>query len=168
MTTSDSVTVSTLVAVDPATAFSIFTGEIGVWWRPKVRRLFRKDRDGTMNFEPGAGGRLLEVYPGQPDQPFEVGRVLAWEPPGRLVFEWRQHGFAPHEVTQVEVRFEAERGGTRVTLEHRGWDSLPADHPARHGYTGGAFTSMIGLRWADLLTALRSHAARPATGPGDV
>ena len=68
--------------------------------------------------------------------------------------------------TEVEVRFEPApldtRAGTRVTIEHRGWDALPADHPARHGYTGNAFTSMIGLRWADALTAVRYACAQPA------
>jgi hypothetical protein len=77
--------------------------------------------------------------------------------PRRLVFAWRPAGFAPHEPTEVEVRFEPAERGTRVTVEHRGWDALPAVHPSRHRYTGGAFTSMIGLRWADLLTAMRSR-----------
>jgi hypothetical protein len=158
MSTSDSVTVTTVVATDPDRAFALFTGEIGEWWHPKVRNLFRTGPPGVMTFEPGPAGRLLEVYPGDAQPPFEVGRVLVWDPPGRLVFEWRQGSFAAGEVTEVEVRFKPTRRGTRVTLEHRGWDSLPPDHPARHAYTGEAFTSMIGLRWADLLTAMRWHA----------
>ena len=71
-----------------------------------------------------------------------------------------QTGIAPHEVTHVDVRFEAVSSGTRVTLEHRGWDALPLDHPARHGFSGSAFTSIIGLRWADLLTAFRAFNPR--------
>jgi hypothetical protein len=85
----------------------------------------------------------------------KIGRVLAWDPAQRLVFEWRQEGFSTADRTEVEVRFEAVSAGTRVTVEHRGWDALAADHVARHGYTGNAFTSMIGLRWSDALTALR-------------
>lgn len=161
MNTAEIVTVTTVVAVDPATAFSVFTEEIAEWWKPKVGHLFRKDRTGAMKFEPGPGGRLLEVYADAPNEPFEIGRILTWAPGEHLVFEWRQDGFAPHEVTEVDVRFEAVKSGTRVTLEHRGWDALTLDHPARHGYHGEAFTSMIGLRWADLLTALRAHAAHP-------
>jgi uncharacterized protein YndB with AHSA1/START domain len=149
----DCVTVSTVVAVDAVTAFAIFTQETGAWWRPRVK-LFRDDRQGTLRFD---NGRVLEVY--SDGEPFEVGRVLAWEPPRRLLFEWRQSDFAPGERTEVEVRFEAAPRGTSVTIEHRGWDALSAVHPARHGYTGNAFTSMIGLRWGDLLTAFRTAAS---------
>lgn len=157
MSNTDAVSVTTVVAVDPATAFAAFTEEIEMWWRPRVKRLFRQDRAGVMKFEPGPGGRLIEVHDDAPGEPFEVGRVLAWVPGQRVMFEWRQGDFGPNDVTEVDVRFEAVKNGTRVTLEHRGWDKLPANHPARHGYTGDAFASMIGLRWADLLTALRSH-----------
>lgn len=90
------VRVTTVVALDPAAAFAVFTGEIGAWRKPRVR-LFRGDRDGTLRFEGGAGGRLVEVY-GDGDAPFEVGRALAWQPGERLVFEWRQRsrcGFRP-------------------------------------------------------------------------
>jgi uncharacterized protein YndB with AHSA1/START domain len=163
MNTSERVRVTTVVAVDPVTAFSIFTEEIGAWWKPKVKPLFRRNRTGTMKFELGANGRLLEVYSDAPDEPFEVGRVLAWEPGELLAFEWRQADFGPNDVTQVEVRFQAVKNGTRVTLEHQGWETLPPEHPARHGYSGEAFTNMIGLRWGDLLTVFRAHAS-PASG----
>ncbi|HLJ50166.1 MAG TPA: SRPBCC domain-containing protein [Bryobacteraceae bacterium] len=157
MKANETAVVTTIVAVDQATAFSVFTNDIGAWWKPKVKDLFSKNRRGTMKFEPGPTGRLLEVYADAPDQPFEVGRVLVWQPPERLVFEWKQENFNPGESTEVEVRFEPVARGTRVTLEHRGWDALPPGHPARHGYSGDAFTSMMGLRWADLLTSYRSR-----------
>jgi uncharacterized protein YndB with AHSA1/START domain len=152
--------VTTVIAVDPATAFAVFTEEIGAWWRPKVRDLFREGRTGVMKFEPGPNGRLVEVYADAPEDLFEVGRVLTWIPGERLVFEWRQRGFRPRDMTHVEVRFEAVEQGTRVTLEHRGWDSFPPEHPARHGWTGEAFVSMIGLRWGDQLTSLAAHLSR--------
>jgi len=60
----------------------------------------------------------------------------------------------------VEVRFQAVDGGTRVTLEHRGWGALRADHPVRHGLEGEAFGSMIGLWWAELLQSLGRRARR--------
>src|SRR5262249_31100479 len=103
-------------------------------------------------------GMLLETY-GE-GEPFMIGRVLVWEPARRLVFEWRQEGFAPGERTEVEVQFEPALRGTRVTIEHRGWDAFAASHPARHGYTGSAFTGMIGLRWGDALTAFRQATSR--------
>jgi uncharacterized protein YndB with AHSA1/START domain len=90
--------------------------------------------------------------------------VLAWEPGRRLVFEWRGKSFAPGERTEVEVRFEPVEGGTRVTLEHRGWEALGDDHPVRHGLRGPAFTDMIGLWWGELATSFRVYVAkRPVT-----
>jgi hypothetical protein len=58
----------------------------------------------------------------------------------------------------VEVRFDPVRGGTRVTLEHRGWASIRGDHPVRHGEEGAAFIRTIGLWWGELLTSLRERA----------
>ena len=157
MTTKETVRVTTVVAVDPHTAFSVFTEEIGAWWRPKIANLFHEGLVGVMKFEPGPNGKLMEVYPDAPNDPFEVGRVLEWNPGKRLVFEWRQRGFGPKDVTEVEVLFEATETGTRVTLEHRGWDKLPRNHPARHGWSGQAFVTMISLRWGDQLTSLLAH-----------
>ena len=151
----DCVTVSTVVAVSPAHAFQVFTEGIAFWWKPKARGLFRAGQTGTLAFR---DGRLLAIYP--QGEPFEIGRVLAWEPAERLVVEWKQEGFAAEDRTEVEVLFEPVTAGTRVTVKHRGWDSLPANHPARHGYTGDAFLSMIGLRWADALVGHASACPR--------
>ena len=74
----------------------------------------------------------------------------------RLVFEWRQGQLRPGDVTS-EVVFEADKKGTRVTIEHRGWDTLPLNHPARHGCGGEVFTSAIGLRGQ--IDCLKAHAA---------
>ena len=160
MTNDDSVTVTTRVALDPATAFEVFTEEVDLWWRQGPRFRAGLGRKSVMRFEPGVGGRLLEIYDEDRDDAFELGRVRVWEPGTRLVFDFRARNFAPGQTTEVEIRFEAEAGGTRITLEHRGWASIPADHPARHGHVGGAFTAMIGLFWADLLVSARAHAAK--------
>ena len=157
MSGSDRVSVTTLVAVDPAAAFAVFTGETDRWWRRGPRFRFGGETRGVLSFEPGPGGRLLERYGDAGAEVFEVGRVLVWEPGSRLVFQWRIRDFAPGECTEVEVRFEPAESGTRVTLEHRGWSGLRRDHPARHGLDGPAFRAMIGLRWGELLTSLRAH-----------
>jgi uncharacterized protein YndB with AHSA1/START domain len=155
--------VTTYVAVDPIAAFEVFTRETDLWWRRGPRHRFGRARRGVLHFEPGTGGRLFEEYDdGEQPELFEVGKVLAWEPGARLLFEWRILNFAPGERTEVEVRFEPTDGGTRVTLEHRGWSALPEDHPARHGLTGEAFTSMIGLWWGEILTTLRVYISAKA------
>jgi hypothetical protein len=83
-----------------------------------------------------------------------------WKPGDRLVLSWRNENFEPDQVTEVDVRFEPVVGGTRVTLVHRGWDSLPAGHEARHGLEGRAFSGMIGGWWGELAMSFRSRAAR--------
>lgn len=157
----DRVAVTTVVAVDPATAFEVFTDEVDAWWKRGPRFRWRPGQDGTMRFEPGVGGRLMEVYDDTGDDIFEVGRVLVWKPADRLVFEFRARNFEPDQITEVEVRFEAVDQGTRVSVEHRGWESLPEDHPARHGLKGPAFHSLMGVWWADLLGAIRFHLEPP-------
>jgi hypothetical protein len=54
-----------------------------------------------------------------------MGRIVAWEPGARLVFEYRSVFLPPEPLTEVEVRFEPIPAGTRVVLEHRGLDLLP-------------------------------------------
>jgi uncharacterized protein YndB with AHSA1/START domain len=157
----DEATVTVSVAVAPTQAFRAFTEEIDQWWGrgPKFRLAGRQP--GTLEFEPRAGGRLFETFEtASGPQLVEFGRIKVWNPPARLVFEWRNANFAPGEVTEVEVRFEATERGTRVTLHHRGWAALRAGHPARHGLEGAAVSRFIGLWWGELLGSLREHLVR--------
>ena len=149
----ESTRVTTTVAVDPLTAFEVFTEETDLWWRRGPMYRGATGPSGKIQFEPGEGGRLVEID--DDGDEFEIGRILAWTPGERLVFEWRGREFGPDDLTEVEITFERVAAGTRVVLEHRGWEKVPGDHPARHGFEGGALGAMIGLWWAELLTALR-------------
>jgi mannose-6-phosphate isomerase-like protein (cupin superfamily) len=120
------VSVTVEVAVDPAAAFAIFTEEIGQWWRPGPINWNDSRRAVGIRIEPGVGGRWLEVYNQATGEGFECGRILVWEPGVRLIFLYRDAGRVIDD-TEVEIRFEAIDGGTRVTLEHRGWDKLLPD-----------------------------------------
>jgi len=61
----------------------------------------------------------------RPDGDYAIGRVLRSAPPVELVFGWRPTSFEPHQTTEVRVRFESVGDETRVTIEHKGWDSNP-------------------------------------------
>lgn len=122
----DAVVVTIEVGVDPATAFAIFTEEIGRWWRPGPINWNNSRQAVGIRIEPGVGGRWIEVYDEQTGEGFEQGRITLWEPGARFACVYRDAG---HEIdgTEVEVRFEPVAGGTRVTLEHRGWEQLAAE-----------------------------------------
>lgn len=152
----DAVTVSVTVRTDPATAFAIFTEESDLWWRRGPRFRVAGRHPGTLWFEPGVGGRLLESFE---NRLVVMGAITAWEPPVRFAFQWRASNFAEGESTDVEVRFEEYGGGTKVTVHHRGWAKVREDHPVRHGQEGSAFIRMHGLWWGELMTSLREHVA---------
>ncbi len=158
MSAADAVTVSIEVAVTPAVAFDVFTEDVDAWWQRGPRYRFLPPYAGVLRLERGVGGRLLHLRDADDADPFVVGHVQVWEPPERLVFSWRLPNFAPHQTTEVELRFEPVTEGTRVTLTHRGWDGVPDAHPARHGHVGRAFVLFKGHWWADVLGAAKRHA----------
>ncbi|MGH9034045.1 MAG: SRPBCC domain-containing protein, partial [Acidimicrobiia bacterium] len=114
------------VPVDPATAFTVFTEEIDTWYQRGPHSWRYPDRALGIRIEPGVGGRVLEVHDATSGDGFAFGRITAWEPGSRFVFADLVSS-APPDLTEVEVRFEALGEGTRVTLEHRGLDLLPAE-----------------------------------------
>jgi uncharacterized protein YndB with AHSA1/START domain len=119
------------VAVDPVTAFQIFTDEIGDWYQSGPHSWNDPERAVGIRFEPGVGGRWIEVWDEATGEGYELGHVRAWEPGERLVVSYRNVRLPPTVETEIEVRFEPTAGGTRVTLEHRGLEALPADELAR-------------------------------------
>jgi len=163
--TGDSARISVSVAVPPPLAFEIFTEEIDRWWRRGIKFRHAGARAGFLRLEPELGGRLFESIDGAAGaHVVEVGRVRLWEPPHRLAFTWRNASFAPHEQTEVDVQFSPISAGTLVTVTHRGWSSLRADHPARHGLHGGAFAGMIGFWWGEQMSSLRGVCAERRLG----
>lgn len=155
----DQAKASVLVEVPLAEAFRIFTEEIDTWWRGGLRYRIGRQRS-VFRLEPRLGGRLFESFEtASRSKVCETGRVTTWEPPTRLVLEWRAVNFAPDEKTEVEVLFEPSRSGTRVTVLHRGWSRIRGDHPVRHGAPSSAFIARMGLWWGSLLSALREHVA---------
>lgn len=150
--------VAVRVPADPATAFALFTEDIGAWWQPSELFQITPRGDGRLAFEPGPGGRLYTVL--DDGEIFEIGRIMAWEPGRRLVFQWRQANFDPNQATEVEIRFEAVGGDTRVSVEHRAWDTIPKDHASRHGFPEAATLARVADWWRDSLSALSIQAKR--------
>lgn len=151
------VLVALRVGASPERAFEVFTRDIGLWWRPNPMFAFTPREPGAMSFEPGPQGRLVETRAG--GRVFEVGKVRVWSPPTRLVFGWRQATFSADQDTEVEVRFEAVGPETRVTVEHRGWDTVPVAHVARHGFPDTVFLRRHGEWWRALLAAFQASMA---------
>jgi uncharacterized protein YndB with AHSA1/START domain len=157
---SSKILVALRISASPEAVFDAFTDDIALWWRPNSLFAFTPRSPGVMAFE---DGRLVERLP--TGKVFEVGKVRTWERGQRLVFGWRQAAFTPDMDTEVEVRFEAvEDGQTRVTVEHRGWDSVPAPHVARHGFPDTVFLRRHGEWWRALLAGLASRANSVQTG----
>jgi uncharacterized protein YndB with AHSA1/START domain len=156
----DQARVSVLVAVPPGEAFRVFTDEIDQWWRRGLKYRVAGTQRGFIRLEPGVGGRLFESFErGGETRVVDTGRVTAWDPPSRLVFEWRSVTFAPAERTEVEVTFDASPSGTLVTVTDRGWSALRPDHPVRHGQDVAGFVRMMGMWWGELMESMRLHIA---------
>ncbi|MCA9671502.1 MAG: SRPBCC domain-containing protein [Myxococcales bacterium] len=165
MTTPDSATATTLVRVAADKAFRIFTEAIDRWWRRGPRYRHGLTRSGTLAFEHDSGDDTRRLVERSGETIALVGRVTRWQPGELLAFEWHAPDLAEFpETTEVVVRFAAEgEGCTRVTIEHRGWSALAADHPARRDLSGEAFSSMVGLYWGDLLVRFVAAATADAT-----
>jgi hypothetical protein len=147
--------VSLRVKTSPAWAFEIFTRDIALWWTRSMLFQFTPRSPGTLAFEPHQGGRFTETLAN--GTVFEIGRIRVWKPGERLVFGWRQATFEPGQDTEVEVTFEAVGAETRVTVIHRGWDSVPPAHVARHGFPDSIFLRRHGEWWQVLLARLERH-----------
>ena len=157
---SSKVLVALRVKAAPERAFAVFTTEIGQWWRPNGMFHFTPRSPGMIALEPGENGRLTETLAN--GKVFEIGKVRAWEPPHRLVVGWRQATFTPDQDTEVEVRFEAVGDETRVTVEHRGWDSVPQDHVARHRFPNTIILQRHAVWWQSLLGSFKMRVAGEA------
>jgi len=154
---SSKVLVALRVAATAERAFDAFTREIGAWWQPNILFGFTVGAPGRLAFEPGPGGRFTETS--SDGSVFEIGRITVWEPGRRLAFTWRQATFAAGERTEVEVRFEPLGRETRVTVEHRGWDSIADGHVARHGFPDRIFLQRHAEWWRALLEGFAERSA---------
>jgi uncharacterized protein YndB with AHSA1/START domain len=135
-------------------AFSVFTDDFGSF-KPPEHNLLQVDIAETV-FETHVGGNVYDR--GVDGSECRWARVLAFEPPDRVVFSW---DISPHwqietdqdKTSEVEVRFVAEAPDrTRVELEHRnldrhgeGWEGV------REGVYGDQGWPLYLRRFAEVL-----------------
>jgi uncharacterized protein YndB with AHSA1/START domain len=143
--TASSTTVRHSVVVDAPVerAFRVFTEDFGRF-KPAEHNLLGVEIAETV-FEPRVGGHLYDR--GVDGSECQWARVLAYEPPTRVIFSWDispqwQIETDPNRTSEVEVRFIAEsEQRTRVELEHRnlerhgdGWEGVRAGVDAGEGW----------------------------------
>jgi uncharacterized protein YndB with AHSA1/START domain len=140
-----------VVAADPQRAFTAFTARIGSWW-PRSHTTGKAPQADVI-IEPQLGGRWYER--GTDGSETLWGKVLAWEPPARLLLAWQinaQFRFDPALITEVELRFTAlDSGQTQVDFEHR--------HLERMGEGAAAVRDLLNSGWPGILEAYRQLAA---------
>ena len=147
---------SILVEAPKEHAFSVFTEGIASWW-PKDHHLLEGEL-AEMVFEPREGGHIYDRAVDGTE--CRWARVLAYEPPDRVLFSWDistawQIESDPAKTSEIEVRFISEGADrTRVELEHR--------HIERHGEGWEQMSAAVGSPdgWRKGLAAFAEQAAR--------
>ncbi|MDE3069290.1 MAG: SRPBCC family protein [Acidobacteriota bacterium] len=135
-------------------AFRVFTEQFDRV-KPREHNMLSVEIAETV-FEPRAGGRIFDR--GVDGSEFHSARVLAIEPPDRVVFSWDlnpqwQIESDPERTSEVEVRFISETPArTRVELEHRSLDRHGSGwEGARDAVGGGGGWPLYLQRFADLI-----------------
>jgi uncharacterized protein YndB with AHSA1/START domain len=106
--------------------------------------------------EPRTGGRWFERA--EDGTETDWGKVMAWDPPGRLLLAWQIDGswaFDPAFVTELELTFAPEGTGTLVTLEHRNLE--------RFGDSARKQADQLGSGWPGILRGYAQLAETSAT-----
>lgn len=155
-TTDTTVRTSIVVEAPIDRAFHVFTEDFGSF-KPRDHNLLQVDIAETV-FEPRVGGHLYDR--GVDGSECHWARVLAYEPPHRVVLSWDigpqwQIEPDPEKTSEWEVRFIAETAArTRVELEHRnlqrhgdGWENV------RDGIAGDQGWPLYLKGFADLLAS---------------
>jgi uncharacterized protein YndB with AHSA1/START domain len=141
-----------IVKASPQRAFDAFTADIVQRW-PKGHTI------GVQPFaqvvmEPRVGGRWFERDADGAETNW--GKVLAWDPPGRLLLAWQistAWAYDADLLTEVEMSFAPQADGTTlVTLEHRKLELF--------GEKAAAHSDQLGNGWPALLQAFADYAGR--------
>jgi uncharacterized protein YndB with AHSA1/START domain len=113
---------SITVEAEPERAFRLFTEGISRWWPLETHSVHAHETEAVV-LEPQVGGRFYERSASGGTAAW--GEVLECDPPRLVRFTWHPGYESGAPATEVEVRFRPDGDGTRVELEHRGWERLP-------------------------------------------
>jgi uncharacterized protein YndB with AHSA1/START domain len=133
------ITGTVTVGVPIEKAFEVFAGSVNAWW-PHEYHIGQADV-AEIVLEPQVGGRWYER--GIDGSECDWGRVLVWEPPGRLVFTWQINGRwqfdpDPEHASEIEATFTADGPDqTIVAVEHRLFDRLVGGSEINGAIQGG-------------------------------
>jgi uncharacterized protein YndB with AHSA1/START domain len=109
------------VDCEPVHAFAVWTEKFSLWW-PADHTV--TGEPALVALEPRLGGRIYERSADGTEH--EWGEITIWEPPERLGYLW--HLLRDRaDATDVEISFRPHGSGTRVEIEHRGWERLGTD-----------------------------------------
>jgi uncharacterized protein YndB with AHSA1/START domain len=135
-------------------AFHVFTAQFGDF-KPKEHNLLGSPIAET-TFEPRVGGHIFDRA--EDGSECRWARILAFEPPDRVVFSWDISPYWQLEsdeanASEVEVRFIAESPErTRIVLEHRHLDRHgPGWEGVRDGIANEGGWPTYLARYADVL-----------------
>ena len=135
-------------------AFRVFTEDFDRV-KPREHNMLKVEIAKTV-FEPRVGGRIYDQ--GVDGSECQWARVLAFEPPNRVVFSWDispqwQIESDLERTSEVEVRFTAESAErTRVELEHRNLDRHgPGWEGEREAIAGEGGWPLYLQRFAELI-----------------
>ena len=119
MTSIESIHKSIVVNAAQTHVFSVFSDGIDKWW-PREHHIGSSPLKQAI-LEPKSGGRWYSIS--QDGSEINIGKVLVWEPPKRLVLAWQitaEWKYDADFITEVDVTFTAEGPKkTRVDLDHR-------------------------------------------------
>jgi hypothetical protein len=91
--------------------------------------------------EPRPGGRIFERTPAGIEH--DWGEITVWEPQTRLGYLWHLRRDRA-DATEVGIRFIGRAdGGTRVEIEHRGWEQLGADGESWRNRNHGGWATLL-------------------------
>lgn len=120
-----------LIEAAPEKVWAVITSTAGMkkWLNPKT-------------FEAHLGGKVDFLTTHEGVQYTMFGEVVTFDPSSTLAFTWTEQPIgqaAWPTPTLVTIRLVPETSGTRVSLEHSGFENLPSDiaQSQFEGYTQG-------------------------------